>query len=304
MTWLGKILTVLVLLLSLAWMWFTVSVYAARTNWKNQSDMYKKAYDEARNARETEIRTYQSEKDSLERRLLTEQSRSKGLAEEVTKLQGATDVATKAVAEQNKVLNVEDIKGVQLSANLQAALDELRKVRDRSNQLEDERVKLVIAKEQADKDKQSAENIAKQAVADKLLAEQRVETLNTQLAEARSTGGSAQAAVLGSIGGARPAALPEGIRGTVTAYRDGYVAISVGIDAGVTIGAVLDVFRTDGGGDYLGTIVVERVYPKEAVGRFIPKDERRQVKNLRAEELPKVGDTVGKLGSGPISIRP
>lgn len=301
MTWIGKILSVLVLLLALVWMWFTVSLFAARTNWKVQADTYKKAFDDARKAREAEYRDYQTAKDAYDRQVLTAETRIKGLADQVAKLQTDANANADALAAANKIIKDSDIKAVELGARIQAMTDEVQKTRDRNNSLEDERVVLVVKKEQAEKDRQAAENLAKQAAAQKLLADARVESLTAQLAEARSTGGSSTATVINSFT-RPPAPLPEGVRGTVTAYGNGYVVLSIGIDAGLTNGAVLDVYRTEGGGDYLGTVVIQTVHPKEAVGQFKPKDERIPISRLRPEQLPKVGDLVGKVGN--ISQRP
>lgn len=303
MTLIGKILAVLVLLLALVWMWFTVSVFVARTNWKSQAETYKAAYAEARTARETEHGAYQAEKDALERQVLSYETRVKGLTEQIAKLQADAKGSETALANANMAAKNAEANAAELTARVQGMTDEVKKTRDRNNNLEDERVVLVIKKEQAEKDRQAAENLARQASGDKLLAEQRLEELRAELSETRSGGTSASAKVLNSFG-TRPAALPEGVRGTITAYRDGYAALSIGIDAGLTNGAVLDVYRSEGGGQYLGTVTVERVYPKEAVGKFKPADPLRTIGRLRPEELPKAGDTVGKIGGTLSTLSP
>jgi hypothetical protein len=295
MTWLGKILSVLVLLLSLVWMWFTASVYVARTNWKTQADSYKKGFEEARAARESEYRTYLAEKDGYSRQLAAEQTRADGLTGQLAKARADNDDNIAKMADLDKAIKDNDVKAANLAANYQAALDEANKSRARTKTLEDERVALVIAREQAQKDRQAAENLAKQAQGERLLAERRVEELTAQLADARTSGGSPTASVLNSLE-RRPAPVPEGFRGTVTAARDGYVVLSLGIDAGLTSGATLDIFRP-GTGKYLGTVVVDKVYPKEAVAVFKPSDPRRTFKQLRPEETPQVGDSVGRVGS-------
>jgi hypothetical protein len=81
----------------------------------------------------------------------------------------------------------------------------------------------------------------------------------------------------------------------VTGYQDGLVVLNIGLDAGLTAGAVLDVYREDGGGQYLGTVVVDRLYPKQAVAVFHPADAKRTIRQLRPEELPKAGDIVGRV---------
>ena len=303
MSWIGKILSVFVLILGIAAMWFIATVFVARTNWKNDRDAWQKAYKDAETARATELNSYRTEKDALERQLAAAQTLSKGFEVQATKLTGSNNLVLEEIKRLNKVINDSDIRTVEIQAILQSLTDEAKKTRDRNNDLEKERVALVTAKEIALKDRQNYENQAKQAISDKLLADGKIESLTTLVGELRAAGGNPSALVLNSFG-KPPAPLPDGIRGTITAYKDGYVEISIGIDAGLTQGAVLDVFRSEGGGQYLGSIVIGSVYPKNAVATFKPADARRTIGKLRAEELPKVGDTVGKVGvSGPLSFK-
>lgn len=303
MTWIGKILSVFVLILGVAAMWFMATVYVARTNWKNDRDQYAALYKDAEKARIAEQTTYRTERDALAQQLAAEKSSVVGLKAQVDKLKTANDTVIAENKRLTETIAKSDVNAVDLAANLQALTDEANKLRARSNELEKERQGLVIARENALKDRQTFENLAKQANAEKLIVDGKLESLQAQIAELRATGGRADAVVLNSFG-KPPAPLPDGIRGTVTVYKDGYVQLSIGIDAGLTQGAVLDVFRSEGGGQYLGTVVIERVFPKEAVAIFKPAHVGRTIAKLRPEELPKVGDTVGKIGiSGPISLK-
>jgi hypothetical protein len=85
---------------------------------------------------------------------------------------------------------------------------------------------------------------------------------------------------------------PDGVRGSVTAYSDGLVVLSIGLDAGLTSGTELDLYRA--GDKYLGKVVVTDVRPKMAVARFKPPGGKR-IDQLKPEELPKVGDAVGTI---------
>ena len=59
-----------------------------------------------------------------------------------------------------------------------------------------------------------------------------------------------------------------------------------------------NLYRESGGGQYLGTLVVTKsLYPKEAIAEFRPA-RRVPVSQLRSEELPRKGDTVGIISSG------
>ena len=55
MSWLGNILTFLVLIASVVWMAITVNVYVTRTNWKVRSDAYEKALKDSEANRRTEL---------------------------------------------------------------------------------------------------------------------------------------------------------------------------------------------------------------------------------------------------------
>ena len=296
MTWIGKILAILVMVMSLVWMWFSVSAFATRTNWKVQADMYKKAYDEAKNARQSEFNIYQSEKDAIERQLAAAEARNTSLSTQVAELQNASKDFIGSATKLTQAINDGDVRAVEFQARMQAALDEANKLRSQNQELQKERVQLIIAKDQAEKAKQAAETLARQAEAEKLLAERQNERLVAEVADLRSSSTGTTSSLLNRLE-PQPAAVPEGLRGTVTAVRDEYVAINLGIDAGLTRGAVLDIYRNTNGGEYLGTVVIDSVYPKEAVAIFKPKDSRRSIKQLRPEERPKVGDQVGKVGS-------
>src|SRR6186997_1428344 len=76
MTWLGKILTFLIFLGALVWAYFTVQTFVLRTNWKTEADNYKKAYNEARQKREDDVKRYYVAEDALRRQLAIEQARN------------------------------------------------------------------------------------------------------------------------------------------------------------------------------------------------------------------------------------
>ncbi|HYH64613.1 MAG TPA: hypothetical protein VD866_07965 [Urbifossiella sp.] len=296
MSWLGKILAVLVLLLALVWMWFTVSVFAARTNWKTRADNYEKAHKDAVAARDNEYRTGLAEQDALRRQLKSAQAEAQGLSTQVAKLKDDVDKN----GEQIKLINAGNDKREALTSELQAlntaANTRADKLGQRVNTLEAQKVKDAILVEQSLKDKQAAETVARQATQDKENALKKLEEVSNQLADARASGFG------GGTGGfslttPRPVPIKEGTRGTVEAYREGSVQFSLGIDHGVTTGATLDIYRTGTDARYLGTIVVDIARPQTSSGTFRPSDPRRPLRSLRPEELPKVGDRVGRVGS-------
>ncbi len=296
MTWLGKILTFLVLIGSVVWAAFTVNAYVTRTNWKDRADKYEKAYKESEANREREKRDLEVAREALVRMYAAERAR----ADEINKsLEDLAAAGRKADAEYKKLeqdYRDADVQAKILLASVKTIQDELADTRKRNNLLEDERVKLVLAKETADRAKLQADNEAKlaRAIADENA--KKVETLTAQVTELRQTGGAGGAAtVLRSID-KPPAPLPENIRGTVLRDISGdFVHISIGIDAGLEPGSRLDVYREANGGKYLGTLVVTKsIYPKEAVAEFRPA-RAVPISQLRPDELPRKGDSVGMI---------
>jgi hypothetical protein len=302
MTWLGKIFTFLVLLGAVVWAYFTVTTYAARTNWKARSDMYKKAYEESEAARVKEAADFQKERSALVAINAAEKWRADDYAVNVEILTAASKSADKQYAKLEKDYREADVQANILRANKEAAEEEARTARTRNTELEDLRVALVLQKAAADFRRLQAENEKKlaQALVEDYL--KKVETLTTLVTELRQSGSSGQAAVTRSVNKI-PAPLPDGIRGTVTRDIAGdFVQINLGIDHGLDTGSVLDVYREEGDGKYLGTIVITKsLRPKEAVGEFRPA-RNVPVAALRPDELPRKGDTVGVVNTG--GIRP
>ncbi|HEY1192043.1 MAG TPA: hypothetical protein VGE74_30720 [Gemmata sp.] len=306
MSWLGKILTFLVLIASVVWMAFTVNVYVTRTNWKARADATEKALKESEANRRTELNDSRVEREKLNRLLEAERSRTADLDKVLADLSASS---TKSAEDFNKLLaNYAKVEQSQKVADAQkeATLIELENIRKRNNTLENNAVRLVLAKETADRERLRAENEAKlaRAIADENAA--RVEFLQAQVIELKQTGGSGTATVLRSIE-KMPAPLPDNVRGTVTHDIAGdFVQISIGIDAGLEPGSRLDVYRESNGGQYLGTLVVTKsVYPKEAVAEFRPA-RRVPISQLRADELPRKGDQVGIIATstGPRAPTP
>jgi len=303
MTWLGKILAMLVMILSLVWMYFTVNVYVTRTNWKTAADKYKKAYEEAIEARSSEYRIHQSADDAYARKLSALNTEAAGLRAQYDTLMKANADNVASMKALAKAIEESDITAVQLQINLKSTISEADEIRRRANKLEDERVVLALKAEQAAKERLEAQNDLKLAVSRQEDAERRLEILQADLKELRALGGSGGGllgrGVLGKDGGPAPA---EGTRGTVTRVDGDFVQLSIGIDAGLRAGMTLDLIRIETG-KYLGTVTVQHagLEPKRAVATFKPADALRPIARLRPDELPKVGDQVTKVETSRVS---
>ncbi|MBX9583136.1 MAG: hypothetical protein K2X87_22745 [Gemmataceae bacterium] len=293
MTWLGKILAVCAMVLALVGMWLMATVYVTRTNWEANAKQYKKGYEEAKAAREGEYRVYLAEKEALAKQVAAAEAKSAGLSGQVATLEKANREQDGQIKSLNASIKDSDLKAVDLQANFQSALAEVKTVRERAGALEEEKIRLTVAAEDAKKAQLAAEIAQKQAQAARLLADALVEDLRNQLADAQS-GSSGSGLTLTK---ARPP-VPEGLRGTVEAVSGANLVLSVGFEAGLREGAEVDVYRRGADARYLGKAVVTKSVPKAAVARFTPADTRRTVAQLRPDELPKAGDTIGKVGTG------
>jgi len=294
MTWFGKILTFVVMLGAIVWMYFSVQTFVTRTNWKKRADDYKVAYDSAVSARESEFRRNQASEDSLKRLLFTEQGKTSSLDKQVKEL---SDQVAKGDADFKKLqgeYDKADVKATTLQANVDSNLKELDTVRKRSNDLENEAVALVLATENAKKEQTKAQNAAKLALAIADDNAKKVEELIVRVNELRASGGNAQATVLRSIEKPPPPVLAN-LRGEVTDVSGELLTISVGIDSGLGVGSTLALFRTQDGGKYLGTVKVTsalNLFPKQAIVTFTPARRDIPIDRLPIGDLPKRGDQV------------
>jgi hypothetical protein len=307
MTWLGKILAMLVMLLSLVWMYFTVNVYVTRTNWKTQADTYKDAHTKALAAREAEYRAHQSVAAAYDSKLAALNTEITGLKTQNATLVKAND---EAVAGQKALANAieqADIKAVALQIGLDASIREADAIRLRANKLEDERIGLTLQRELANKERLEAQNDLKLAVSRLEEAERRLEVAQAEVKDLKAQGGGGGGMLLGRVpslgagpsgGGAAPA---EGTRGTVTKVDEDFVVLSIGIDAGLRAGMTLDLIRLDTG-KYLGTVTISAsgLNPKQSVATFKPSTDRPFAR-LKPDEKPQVGDQVTRVDTSKIN---
>ena len=168
MSWIGKIMAFLVLIGACVWAYFTVAVYVTRTNWKVRADNYEKAFKESEDARQKEYRDNQASREALVRMAAAEKTRADDLATGYDKIRAAS---TKTDEDYKTLLagfTDADVKMNIDEAKVKAAQEETAEVRKRNNLLEDSQVKLVLAKEAADRARLTAENDAKlsRAIAD------------------------------------------------------------------------------------------------------------------------------------------
>ena len=90
-----------------------------------------------------------------------------------------------------------------------------------------------------------------------------------------------------------PPVLQPTAHGEVTDVAGDLATLDIGIDAGMKVGTVLNIYRVDGK-TRIGTVKATdafNLYPKQAVVKFSPV-RKVPLKDLKPEELPKKGDLV------------
>ena len=294
MTWLGKILTFVVLIASVVWMYFTVQAYVFRTNWKSAQEKWQKTTNDSEAFRKAELSRYQASEAALRSQLDNEQ---KKLADIQKRLEAAEASNKKFVDDfktQQKVIDDGDVKVTLLQANVDSSLKELDTIRARNTELENQTTGLIVKAEEAKREMIRAQNAAK--LSDSIARDygKKIDELNDKLSELRATGNRP-----GLNLNPPPPPVLSNLRGEVEQVKGDLVVLSIGIDSGLSKGTVLKLYRLEDGGKYLGTVRILDMKPKESTAVFLPVGAK-QLNQLRPDELPRKGDQVEPLESNVI----
>ena len=259
MNLLGKSFVVLILIMSLGFMFLSMAVYATHKNWKDEHDQLQTALNE----KQSENQRLTEERNRLESRLQTEKTFADSrigqlegervqLVEQQGSIQQKLDLARedhrKAVAaaqaaQENNAKTVEELIGLRAE----------------------------IRKEQADRDKfftiaKDATDTLQQRLGELVRAEELKQQLTEQVARftqrLRSLGHDPSVFV---------DVVPR-VDGEVLLVRranaDQLIEISIGSDDGLQRGHTVEVFR---GRQYLGRAQIVDTDPDRAVGRILPR---------------------------------
>jgi hypothetical protein len=286
MTWLGKILTFVVMLAAIIWMYFSVQAYATRTNWKTEYENAKANEKAATAAHAAELNRSRANEDALKRLLVNEQVRTEDLQKRIDTLAEANTKNVKEAKTQQDTLKANEVELTKNRANLATTNNQMDTIRARNTFLEDQTTRLVLDTEKAKQEMVRAQNQAKlnSAIAEDYA--KKIDELQAKLSEMR-LGPNLRAQLEKP-----PPPLLSNLRGEVERVEGLLVVLSIGADAGLSKGSVLDLSRLDGGGRYLGTVKVMDLYSKQAVAQFTPARANVATELLRPEELPKKGDQV------------
>lgn len=289
MTWLGKILAFVVLIASIVGIYFSVQAYVTRTNWKTAYDKLKNDYKQSLEVRNTEFGRHQSSEDALRRLYVNEQTRAESL-QKMVDFYGVENVKfDKSVKDLQATITEGDVKATLAQANVDGALKQVDALLARNTFLEDQTTQRVLDAENAKREMVKAQNETKLA---KSIAEdnaKKVDELQALLSQYKSGG-----LTLRQQFDKPPPPVLSNLRGEVERVEGDLVVLSIGVDAGLSKGTVLDLSRLSEG-RYLGTVKVTDLFPKQAIAVFKPARSDVPFAQLRPEELPKKGDQVKPL---------
>ena len=269
MNLLGKILTLLIFVMSLMFMFVAFMVAASHQNWKEQAEANRQLADQRLENQKTiqqSITKYQKdlEKEKVVRMLLVQQ-----LSSQLQSAQADADAAQKSLVELEAALNT-------ASSELRTAQARLAE-QDVINSSLDEQNRKLIDQVAAENEKlielQSAVFAARSQVA-------QLEKLRTSLANSYAKA----IAVLNKVGKTEDSLLddePPALDGIVTSVDNKTIVVSLGKDDGLLKGHVVDIFRK---GQFKGQGTVSQSGNNKSIVRLNPR--------LSGNSAIQVGDSV------------
>jgi len=281
MTALGKMLVIFVFLITVLWMGLTVVVWHTGQDWHARAENYRKIAEDNYKGAAAIKQQAEATTDDARSEIAAKAAENERLKED---LKNANAIYKNAVDAYEKKLAADrksDATITGLQAKIKSEQDQAALI---DQQLKESNAQLDAMTRKA----KDAEAKMEDAILEAKSFKQQSDRLTTRLQE---TNDRLQELVQGggkSLQGAPPA--PENFRGTVRAYKDGFVEITPGLNAGLRAGTILKIQRLEGGGKYVGTLVIgSDLNPDRAIGTW------RQPANIKkpvGDDLPKVGDEV------------
>ncbi|MEM8677870.1 MAG: hypothetical protein AAGF97_00815 [Planctomycetota bacterium] len=262
MTLVGKILVVLIFIMSLVFMSFTLAVYSTHRNWKDLVENPNTGLKARLTQKEQQLRQKENEKQEALNKLAYERAtRTEALAVLEVKL----SELTAELARNEESLRTTQTQLGEANQVVSSSLAQKQRLTEEVTKLREE-----VKGAREDRDFQVAEV---QKLTDRINQSQgqlrRLRDRNNQL-----TGELGRAQVLLDSNdldlNAPLDGQPPRLDGVVTAVRQrDLVEVSLGADEGVRRGHKLDIYA--GSGAYLGRLEVVETAPDRAVGRVVPQ---------------------------------
>jgi len=281
MTVFGKMLVIFVFLLALVESAFIVITFTTRTNWRASSE---------RNAKVAED-NYKGAKEIKNQELASTDDNRSGYAAVVAENERLKEELKQANAiNKNLTKSYEDKLAADRKndATITAKDATIKTLQDAADLNDKELTKVKIDIDAQTRKAKDAEAKMEDAILEARSFKQQAERLTTRIQELADKYADLLQGGSKSLTGSPPA--PENFRGTVRAYKDGFVEITPGLNAGLRPGTILRIQRLEGGGKFVGylTIGVD-INPDKAVGTWT---KPAGLVKLVASDLPKVGDEV------------
>ncbi len=288
MTILGKLLTFLILVLSLVWNGLALNAYVTRTNWKAESERSAKTATVSAESANKMKTLYDANQEASEdaKRVLREETYR--LYDQNKKLADAQNDLNKRFKEYYEATQTANVEAKKLQQNVDKLAEENKLQREALDKKE---------KELDDKTKseESAKVVANAALLSAASEKQRaerlkevVERLAADIENLKRNGGKTLPP------GTESPPAPEGFRGTVVKVDaplktggEYLVTFTPGGDVGLKPGAELSISRVKPP-KYVGKLVVLIVDAKEAVAKFVPPPGIR----VGPDTIPKVDDVI------------
>jgi hypothetical protein len=265
MTLIGKIFTMLILVMSVLFMAFSVMVFATHKNWKATAGTLQ--------TKVGALTTAKKDADELILRLQNDLAREQAARRQaLAALQVRASRSEQALAAKQAELDTlagAHSKATEAAETAQTRLaaleEETKKLRDdlRSSQKDRDKIFMTVVDlteklNQAESVRQNLDEVNKQAT-DQMAQMKMVLDRNGLSPDATTV-----------------AHIPPKVEGVVMEVGDkNLLEISIGADDGLKIGHSLDVYR---GNQYLGRIVIKKTGPDRAVGQVMRELQRGQIK--------------------------
>lgn len=276
MTFVGKILVVFQLVLSICFMAFAGAVFTAQTNWKVKSETAQKDLDKARADAKTKEDNLRQEVAALTAARDQEKIRAEGAEAQRDNVMQNLAQQKKANATLETELGSQRIQAQIASEGEKQRMEEARVQRGENKTLHDSREELLVKTREL-----QDQNFVSQITL-KSLNEKHERTLQrTAALEKLLQQNNINIDPRTMVTKEPP---PTTVEGKVVETRrldnsgTEFVEISIGTDDDIRKGHELFVYRTQGEAKYLGRIRITNVWPDKAVGTVVEKNKNGTIK--------------------------
>jgi len=277
MNTIGKILVIVVFLLSLGVGAFLVVDFATRTNWKTAFESMKRDAEVYKASREVAAQTAEKALNDYKAAQLELEKQKQKLAEQETEAKAHEATAQLQLTEAQQKAKDADL-------SLQRALSDVERLKvsvTDLNKIIKEREEFVLALQQ-DVKKYRAEAVANESLAKALTTRNEqlltdLQSANQRLAQkeagSTTTNGSGPATTDSGIRtGAEPNPPTTMVKGQVEKIdpaNPNLVQLNVGTDQGVNKGNTMEIYRMRPEAKYLGVVRIVEAYHNKSVGRLV-----------------------------------